>query len=670
MKKYLQSLITISGLIILISSSAFFLSNSDIKNERFSSQVRESKTSFNLPLKPSELVKKSQSSEIRIELFEPEIQTDNSNSLKNISDKISHFTLNKNNLQFINETKPEKILLPVKNYDGSELILELVRVEIFHNEFKAFYGADNSKQQVNFDKGVHYRGIIKNYKNSIAAISIFKEGIMGLMSSETGNFVIGPVSEKDKYFTDQYVFYNDRDLKIKNELVNCAVTEQQEILYDFLEKKKNKSNSNNHFPESDSMVINCSTPVKIYMEARYDVLVSFGGDLGTTLSYMAGFFNQMATIYANESIPIVFFQYFVWGPADPYGNHQDILTYLSDFNSLRAGSFPAIGDLGMFIMTRPIFPSFNGYAIQIGGLCGPGRTCAQNLMASYNNFPVYSWTVSLATHELGHLMGSVHTHSCVWPGGPIDKCVVTAETTPCYNGAAVPQVGTIMSYCQAPNGLGIDFTLGFGTLPGNAIRAHHNYWCNNCQAMPVELISFSSEIYNNNVVLNWSTAVELNNSGFDIERSYNGDDYKKINFIQGNGNSNSQLNYTFTDKNLNSGLYKYRLKQIDYNGNFEYFNLDNSVSIGTPGKITLNQNYPNPFNPVTNISFEISSNAKISLKIYDLSGKLINTLISDIEYNSGYYSISFNGSNLSSGIYFYNLEVNGISYIKKMSLIK
>ncbi|HCA42663.1 MAG TPA: hypothetical protein DEP28_05350, partial [Bacteroidetes bacterium] len=161
-----------------------------------------------------------------------------------------------------------------------------------------------------------------------------------------------------------------------------------------------------------------------------------------------------------------------------------------------------------------------------------------------------------------------------------------------------------------------------------------------------------------------------NNSGFDIERSYNGDDYKKINFIQGNGNSNSQLNYTFTDKNLNSGLYKYRLKQIDYNGNFEYFNLDNSVSIGTPGKITLNQNYPNPFNPVTNISFEISSNAKISLKIYDLSGKLINTLISDIEYNSGYYSISFNGSNLSSGIYFYNLEVNGISYIKKMSLIK
>lgn len=106
-------------------------------------------------------------------------------------------------------------------------------------------------------------------------------------------------------------------------------------------------------------------------------------------------------------------------------------------------------------------------------------------------------------------------------------------------------------------------------------------------------------------MLNWSTSSETNNYGFDIERSLINTEWNKIGFVSGNGTSSSINNYLFEDKNLNSGKYKYRLRQVDYNGNYEYYNLTNEVVIGTPDKFSLKQNYPNPFNPSTKIEFDI-----------------------------------------------------------------
>lgn len=186
---------------------------------------------------------------------------------------------------------------------------------------------------------------------------------------------------------------------------------------------------------------------------------------------------------------------------------------------------------------------------------------------------------------------------------------------------------------------------------------------------PVELSGFNGSVNRNSVMLNWSTVSEINNAGFDIERSSNDLKWEKIGFIKGNGTINSVCNYNFEDRSLISGDYKYRLKQIDYNGNCEYFNLDNVISVGVPNDFVLKQNYPNPFNPATKIDFDIPLNSNVSLKIYDLNGREIKTLVKG-NLSSGYYSIDFDASSLPSGVYYYRLGTENFSFVKKLILLK
>lgn len=201
---------------------------------------------------------------------------------------------------------------------------------------------------------------------------------------------------------------------------------------------------------------------------------------------------------------------------------------------------------------------------------------------------------------------------------------------------------------------GSDMALAFGT---------------NDAVLPVELASFTSSVNGSDVTLNWSTTLELNNSGYDIERSTSNTGWTKVGNVTGNGTSATLCNYSFTDKNLVSGSYNYRLKQIDFNGNFEYFNLSNNVSIGIPARYDLSQNYPNPFNPTTNINFELPLDGKVSLKIFDMTGREVASLVNEVK-TAGYYSINFNASSLSSGVYFYNLKSDNFTMTKKMMLIK
>ena len=187
--------------------------------------------------------------------------------------------------------------------------------------------------------------------------------------------------------------------------------------------------------------------------------------------------------------------------------------------------------------------------------------------------------------------------------------------------------------------------------------------------LPVKLAEFTSVINGRNVTLNWSTAEELNNSGFDIERSSTENQWVKAGFVSGHGTISEPLNYSFTDKNLTTGKYKYRLKQIDFNGNFEYYELAEEVSIGIPDKYELSQNYPNPFNPVTNLEFGISNLGFVTLKIYDVLGRELLTLVNEIK-EPGYYKIKFNAGNLSSGVYFYRMEAGDFVTVKKFVVMK
>jgi hypothetical protein len=187
--------------------------------------------------------------------------------------------------------------------------------------------------------------------------------------------------------------------------------------------------------------------------------------------------------------------------------------------------------------------------------------------------------------------------------------------------------------------------------------------------LPVELISFTGIAEGQNVNLKWSTAEELNNKGFEIERNSFGIGWKKIGFTEGQGTTNNITQYSFRDNGLNTGAYSYRLKQIDYNGNYKYYSLANEVMIGIPVKFSLEQNYPNPFNPETKINYELPKSRFITLKIYDMTGREVMQLVNNIQ-EAGFYSVKFTGLNLSSGIYFYRLTAENFTAVKKMILIK
>jgi len=190
-------------------------------------------------------------------------------------------------------------------------------------------------------------------------------------------------------------------------------------------------------------------------------------------------------------------------------------------------------------------------------------------------------------------------------------------------------------------------------------------------AMPVELVSFTSSVTENTAILKWVTATEINNAGFNVERTISGskDLWREAGYVKGKGNSTSAISYEFKDNNLAPGKYKYRLRQTDFNGNFQYYNLSGEVQIGVPAKYDLSQNYPNPFNPMTKISYALPQDGFVTLKIYDVVGREVKTLVNEFKKASS-YSIDFNASELTSGVYYYKLSSENFSSVKKMLLIK
>jgi len=204
--------------------------------------------------------------------------------------------------------------------------------------------------------------------------------------------------------------------------------------------------------------------------------------------------------------------------------------------------------------------------------------------------------------------------------------------------------------------------------------------------VPVELASFSYSVTDQNVTLNWQTATETNNQGFQIERrktlNERNEKWNAIGFVNGSGTTTEAQTYFFIDENLSAGKYQYRLKQIDFDGTFEYSNTI-EVEINQPTQFSLEQNYPNPFNPSTNITYNIPSNvngemSKVTLKIYDMLGNEIETLVNEYQDAGVHSKLFIVNSTLSSGVYFYQLSVSDLSAssgqgfveTKKMILLK
>jgi len=193
--------------------------------------------------------------------------------------------------------------------------------------------------------------------------------------------------------------------------------------------------------------------------------------------------------------------------------------------------------------------------------------------------------------------------------------------------------------------------------------------------LPVELSEFTSSVNRNDVKLKWTTLTEYNSSKFEIERRVSSSNsWTKIGSLNAAGNSSQPKSYAYDDLRLQTGKYKYRLKQIDYNGTFKYYDLQSEVEVGLPKDFKMSQNYPNPFNPTSKIDYELPFDSKVEIRIYDMTGREMNVLVNQ-QQTAGYYTVQFNGAGFASGTYFYRIaakSTTGKDFSKtlKMVLVK
>lgn len=340
--------------------------------------------------------------------------------------------------------KQERIELTVPVPGGKPLQLELVRGNVFSPEFTV-KTASNRGATANVDYGLHYWGIVKGQPGTLAGISIFENEVMGMISTDSEKYVLGRL-EGDRDNT--HILYRERDLKIEN---------PNQCWSEMLEEVGNG-------PVTERSAAGPDNCVRMYMEADYTIFQNKGSVANAT-TYVTGFFSQVALLYANESINIVLNELLVWDVADPYTGPSSS-NYLTQFRNALNGNYN--GDLAHLVG----FTGGGGIAY-LDVLCnayyGVGYS---GINTTYSNVPTYSWTVEVVTHEIGHNLGSPHTHACAWNGNntAIDGCGPTAGYSEGCT-AALPTAGTIMSYCHLVSGVGINFNLGFGPQPGDRIRS-------------------------------------------------------------------------------------------------------------------------------------------------------------------------------------------------------
>ena len=268
--------------------------------------------------------------------------------------------------------------------------------------------------------------------------------------------------------------------------------------------------------------------------------------------------------------------------------------------------------------------------------------------------------------------------SSVFGLGPIGSGIVLAGTDT-YPSSIYVSYDNGMNFAPYSEGWGQNVSAEYFAVTDSFMFAATDYngvWRRLLPGItPVELASFTAEANNGNVLLNWTTATEKNNEGFEVERrssergGQSGNaEWEKIGFIEGNGTTTQPHVYSYLDKSLSSGKYSYRLKQIDFDGSFKCSNAA-EVSVETPLVFALEQNYPNPFNPSTTIHYQVPDKGLVTLKVYDVLGKEAAVLVNE-QKDPGSYSVNFNAAELASGVYFYQIKAGDFVKTKKMILLR
>lgn len=369
----------------------------------------------------------------------------------------TYATLNTNSLQSVLTNQPETIEIAIP-YNGTTVLVDLYKVNLFAEGFQI----DTDKQKnIDYKKGVYYRGIVKGDYTSVATFNFFDNEINGMFSNDQyANVIIGTTKKNNP--NSDYIIFGDAHLKISNDF-NCGFKDDENM----------KVNTNEPSSERNAQSTRCVT---MYFEMDNNLYTANGSSTTNTTNWMTSVFNNVQTLYANDGITVSLKSLFIWTTQDPYeGIGTSSSAYLFKFNEVR----PVFnGDVGQLVGIDP--GGLGGVAVNINGLCSQDNFSYSDVTTAYSQVLTYSWTIEVITHEFGHLLGSPHTHACIWNGNnsAIDNCAPSAigssaEGYSCMtNPPTIPSPtvkGTIMSYCHLVSGVGIKFNNGFGTQPKNAI---------------------------------------------------------------------------------------------------------------------------------------------------------------------------------------------------------
>jgi Metallo-peptidase family M12/Secretion system C-terminal sorting domain len=391
--------------------------------------------------------------------------------------KFQVLKLDKAVLKAILEKKPETLSLSIP-VNGKVYELALKQISIFAPGFNVKTGNPRKEKNFNYTPGLYYQGEIFGIKGSMAAISLFSNDIMGLCSGVGGNLVIGRLETGKHETSPTIIAYNDADLLIKNNFT-CTTPDL----------KNNLITNKPAFalPSFPARPFNTCRTARIYFEADHVTFNDFGQDTTRVINYITGFFNVTAYVYQRDSLNIQLSRIKVNTIPDNY-DLSTSFSYLHDFSTAIDTLYP--GEMAHGIST--VARNLGGVATTINGLCNKYLSkCISNIDLSYRQLPLYSWTINVVAHEMGHLFGSPHTQNCSWDLGNGQQGMLDSCYTPegnCYLGPRIGKVGTIMSYCHITGR--VDLNLGFGALPGNRIRdVFYNAPCLSGSGMPTVRIN-------------------------------------------------------------------------------------------------------------------------------------------------------------------------------------
>jgi len=292
---------------------------------------------------------------------------------------------------------------------------------------------------------------------------------------------------------------------------------------------------------------------------------------------------------------------------------------------------------------------------------------------------LHRWMGSIAINAAGHMaLGYSVSSSAMFPAirytgryatDPLGQMTIPEETIFAGSGSqtgGLNRWGDYTSMNVDPNGINFWYVNQY--QPATGSYNWRTRIANIDYTIPVELVSFTANSVRDEVELNWRTATETNNQGFEIQRMIVGGVYENVGYAAGFGTTTEPKSYSFIDSKLDAGNYTYRLKQIDFDGSYEYSNEIN-VEVELPLEYALEQNYPNPFNPTTKISYSIPEDGFVKLAVYNLLGEEVATVVNSFQ-KADRYEVNFNASGLSSGVYVYKIEATNFTLSKKLVLMK